>query len=98
MRFEVETGRVSAAVTRARELLADISSERGQMFQAIEELNGMWAGEAHDVFVAQCAADNESMMALVSELQTIVEKISAARQTYETCESNAVEMVASLQV
>ena len=98
MRFEVETSRVSGAVNRARELLENISAERESMFKAVEGLNGMWAGEAHDAFVAQCGVDNEEMLALVWELQQVVNKISDARQAYETCESSAVEMVAALQV
>ena len=98
MRFEVDTGRVGSTARSAKDLLTEISNERKNMFGAVEALNGMWVGEAHDTFTAQCAADNREMQTLVTELLEIAEKYSSAGKAYENCESSALEMIAALQV
>ena len=41
-----------------QETLNQISQNREKMYQALESLNGMWQGSAHDAFTAQYQSDN----------------------------------------
>ena len=69
MKFEVETGQVSATVSRLQSALDNVSSERERMFQAIEALNGMWVGQAHDAYEAQSNTDNMMVISAIAEIQ-----------------------------
>lgn len=98
MKFEVETERVSMTVTKLQQALDNISRNRAGMFQAIEELNGMWIGQAHDAFLAQAAQDNAEVLSVTAGIQEVIDAVSTARQSYDSCERQAVEMIASLAI
>ena len=98
MKFEVETERVSMTVTKLQQALDNISRNRARMFQAIEDLNGMWIGQAHDAYMAQAVQDNAEVLSVVAGIQEIIDAVSTARQSYDSCEQQAVEMIASLTI
>ena len=98
MRFEVDTNQVGQTVTKMTELIRNIDNEKTQMMGAIETLNGMWVGEAHDIFVAQVQADDAELKQLVVDLTAIAERFDNARKAYDNCESKAMETIASIMV
>ena len=98
MKFEVDTGQVNTAVSRMQELLNEISGERTAMFSAMQSLDGMWVGEAHDAFVTQYSADNEIVLQVINSIQEMIEKFSAARQSYDKCEDEALDIVSAVQI
>lgn len=98
MKFEVETGQVSTTVTKLQQALDNVSRSREKMFQAIEALNGMWSGQAHDVYMTQCALDNAEVLSVVAGIQEVINAVSTACQSYESCEQQAVELIASLNI
>ena len=69
-----------------------------KMYQALESLNGMWQGSAHDAFTAQYQLDNQEMRQLLRELQRVAENISKARVEYDTCEQNVKSEIAAIQI
>lgn len=98
MVFEVDTGRVAEAVTSLQSELDAIKKEKTAMYTALEALDGMWEGAAHDDFAAQYAADNEKLTALCTTVQSIIENISAARSAYDTCEQSVKGEISKVQV
>lgn len=98
MKFEVETGQVSMTVTKLQQALDNVSRKREKMFQAIEALNGMWVGPAHDAYLARCTLDNAEVLSVVAEIQEVINAVSTARQSYDSCEQQAVDMIASIRI
>ncbi len=98
MRFEVDTSQVARTVTKMSDLISDIADEKSRMMGAIEALSGMWAGEAHDIFVAQVGTDNAEMESLIQDLRGIADKFDQARAAYEDCESKAMETIAAISI
>lgn len=98
MKFDVETGQVNTMVQSYQETLNQISQNREKMYQALESLNGMWQGSAHDAFTAQYQSDNQEMQQLIKELQRVAENISKARVEYDTCEQNVKSEIAAIQI
>ena len=98
MRFEVDTTQVGQAVHSMDDLIKQISDQRKKMMTAIDEMNGMWIGSAHDAFLAQFQKDNQSMIELISLLKQMSGKYSEARTAYDTCEASAVNTIAAIQV
>lgn len=98
MKFDVETGQVNTMVQSYQETLNQISQNREKMYQALESLNGMWQGSAHDAFIAQYQSDNQEMQQLIRELQRVAENISKARAEYDTCEQNVKSEIAAIQI
>lgn len=98
MKFDVETGQVNSMVQSFKETLNQVSQNRERMYQALEALNGMWDGPAHDAFTVQYQSDNQEMQQLIKELQTVAENISKARAEYDTCEQNVKSEIAAIQI
>ena len=98
MKFDVETGQVNTMVQSYQETLNQISQNREKMYQALESLNGMQQGSAHDAFTAQYQLDNQEMQQLLRELQRVAENISKARVEYDTCEQNVKSEIAAIQI
>ena len=98
MKFEVETEQVSVTVTKLQQALDGVSRKRESMFQAIEALNGMWIGQAHDAYMTQCTLDNAELLSVVTEIQEVINAVSTARQSYDSCEQQAVELIAAVNV
>lgn len=98
MKFEVDTNQVSRTVTQMTELIQKIADEKTHMMNEINTLNGMWVGEAHDVFVAQAQTDDNQMQEFIQHLYRIAERFDQAKIAYETCERSAVETIAAISI
>ena len=98
MKFEVETGQVQNLTQNFQDALSQISGNKQRMYQALEGLDGMWQGQAHDAFVAQYQKDNQEMETLIQELQQVAENIGTARQEYDNCEQEVKDMISAINV
>ena len=98
MRFEVDTDQLETSVNRMQVLYDKISRERNQMYAALEALDGLWMGEAHDTFVVQYSADNVIVTEVLEGIRDVIAKISNAKREYDTCESEVVDIISSVQV
>ena len=98
MKFEVETGQVNSMVQSFKESLAQISANRQRMYNAMETLDGMWQGQAHDAFAVQYRSDNEEVVALLKDLEQVAENIAKARQDYDTCEQQVKETIDAIEI
>lgn len=98
MKFEVSTDKVAATVKSMQRELAEIEKGYTQMYQALETLDGMWVGEAHDVFRSQWTRDHRQMKNLCQVLQRIVADVSTARKNYDTCEESIQAEITKIQI
>ncbi len=98
MKFEVDTQQVAGTVRELNQTLDTIRQNRITMYRSIEDLNGMWVGDAHDAFAAACADDDAEMQALIKQLEVMFSDISEARQEYDTCEAENQRLAASIQI
>lgn len=98
MKFEVDTTQVAGTKTRLQAALDSVSESRAAMFQAIESLNGMWAGQAHDAYLAQFTIDSEMTAGVIGELQSLINSVDTARRSYDTCEQTVKDLVAAVVI
>ncbi|MCD7887506.1 MAG: WXG100 family type VII secretion target [Clostridiales bacterium] len=98
MTFEVDTSQVATAVKSMQSALDNVTTERKNLFGAIEALDGMWVGEAHDLFVSRCTTDNETMQALCNAIQPIIDDVESAKKSYDVCEESVGDSISSIQV
>lgn len=64
--------------------------------QAIERLNDMWSGEAHDSFNRRFEEDKRVVQEMLNYFQTVQEAMEFAGQEYQACEASVHEAVAGL--
>ncbi len=98
MRFEVDTDQVGLAARSMDDLITRIDAQRKRMMAAIDIMNGMWVGSAHDAFLAQFQKDNLSMIDLIDLLKQMSGKYTGAKNAYESCENSAINTIAAVQV
>ena len=98
MKFDVDTGQVSRTVSELSELLLKIENGRESMYNALEALDVMWAGQAHDAFKVQYVEDDKMMGALLGSIREAINNIDSARQEYVTCEDEVKQMVSSIRI
>lgn len=98
MKFEVDTGQLAATHGSLQSALERVTTGQVRMYQAMETLESMWAGSAHDAFRSQFAADHQQMQELCREVQNVLELLDQARGAYESCDNEVQGWIARLQV
>ncbi len=98
MKFEVDTGQVARTVSQLSSLIIRIDQDKKQMFENVETLDNMWAGEAHDTFKIQYLQDDTLMASLIDILEAVVDDIDQARQEYDKCEGEVRQLAESIRL
>lgn len=98
MKFEVDTNQLSTTVKSLQDALNEISDNRIKMYSAIEALDGMWMGQAHDAFLTQYENDNEMLIALIQDIDTVFENYGIARKNYDDCEESAKDIARQIRI
>lgn len=88
MKFEVETASLNATVKNINSELSEIIDKSNRLYEALEELDSMWVGTAHDTFSAQYKADQQILGETCKKISAVSEGLDAARKTYEQCEQS----------
>lgn len=98
MKFEVDTTQVADTRARLQAALDSVAESRTAMLQAIEALNGMWVGPAHDAYLTQFAADSEMTSGVIGEIQNLINLVDTARRSYDTCEQTVKDLVTAVVI
>lgn len=96
MTFEVETASLDSTVRSMESELSKIATLTTQLYAALEALDGMWVGAAHDTFAAQYAGDQQILENMRRTIDGVIEGMDKARKQYDTCEqsvSNAIKKI-----
>lgn len=87
MTFEVETASLNSTVRKMETELNNVSQVAGRLYAALEALDGMWEGAAHDTFASQYLADQNILSEMYKTVGRVIEGMDSARKTYEQCEA-----------
>lgn len=98
MNIEISTAQLNAGTKRFHDLVDRLDSTRAQVMSCLTELNGMWEGNAHDAFVAQCAVDEEMLEDLITNLNNLVKCLEYAESEYVSCDESVKEKIASIRL
>ena len=96
MTFEVETASLNSTVRSMEAELNKITTLASKLYTALEALDGMWVGAAHDSFAAQYAQDQQILDNMRKTIDGVIEGMDKARKKYDTCEqsvSNAIKKI-----
>lgn len=86
MTFEVETSSLNSTVKSMETELQKISEVSKRLYQALEALDAMWVGAAHDTFSLQYESDQATLRSMIKTISAVIEGLDKARRTYEDCE------------
>lgn len=98
MRFEVDTGRLSGTTNSMKDYLTEIANQQKKMDTAMEQLNGLWHGPSHDLFISEYAKDAQKMNELISALSKVINHFSTANNNYNLCEDKAVNIAKQIRI
>lgn len=98
MRFEVETSSLNTTVQNMESELVNIMKIRGKLYAALEALDGMWVGAAHDTFAAQYLADQKMLNDMGNAISQVIDGMDNARRTYDQCEATVSAEIRKISV
>lgn len=98
MKFEVDTNQLASTVQKMYDTLNDIRMAKTRMYQALESLDGMWEGVAHDTFKAQYISDDQILTNLSNTIESVIESNDAAKTAYETCEQSVLDQINRISI
>lgn len=98
MKFQVDTARLESEVDSMSQDVESLKNHAAAVQRALSELDGMWAGAAHDEFVVQRDNDYRVLTTFLDSLQKGISQMGKARQQYDTCEENVKARIRSIRV
>ena len=98
MNIEISTEQLGNDIARMRDQLNDLTAAKNQMYRCLENLNSMWVGVAHDVFINQSRSDEVVLQSLLSNLQNLVECMQNSQLEYERCREEVNNKIASIRL
>ena len=88
MKFEVDTSSLNNTVQQMQAELTKIEQAGKNLYSALEALEGMWEGTAHDTFAIQYRNDQEMLDKMKKTISNVIKDMGEARMTYEQCEQS----------
>ena len=92
------TSALGADIREIQQAYEAVVKKKDEVKVAVDSLNGMWKGAAHDVFAASFANDYESISNLCKTISEIISCLNFARAEYDKCEQQVRDAVASIQI
>lgn len=98
MNIEISTEHLGQDIGTMQSQLDALNAARQQVFRCVENLNTMWDGAAHSVFVMQTLRDSMKFQQLMNKLQNLVECLEYAQTEYNKCSDSVNEKIASIRL
>ena len=98
MIFEVETASLSSTIRSMETEMQNISKIGKQLYTALEALDGMWEGAAHDTFAAQYLADQQMLSEMCKTIDGIINGLESARKKYDECEQSVANEIKKIAI
>jgi WXG100 family type VII secretion target len=90
---EVLTGRLLEAAKNVEDLVVQYNTSVDKMYQAGDEIDAMWDGEASNKFMATLGGDRERFSALTKMLTSYVDILRQDAQIYAQAEKDAFDVL-----
>ncbi len=94
----VNTDTLRSQVENLRTEIGQAESEMAKMYEAVQELDGMWDGPANEAFKTQFLDDKEFMEELCKTVREIIGSMDNARTEYEVCESAVRQLIDEIRI
>ena len=98
MTFEVETASLASTIKQMDAELDSILTTSKDLYAALEALDGMWVGTAHDTFAAQYHTDQQILNGMIKTIMSVIEGMDDARAEYEQCEKSVETEIRKIAV
>lgn len=98
MNFEVETASLASTIRRMEAELENIDAISQKLYAALEALDSMWMGAAHDTFADQYRMDQEYLTEMKMLIMSLIEGLDDARMEYEQCEQSVETEIRKIAV
>lgn len=92
------TSALGADIKEIQQAYESVVKNKDEVKAAVDALNGMWRGAAHDVFAASFANDYETISNLCQTINQIISCLNFARAEYDKCEQQVRDAVASIHI
>jgi len=96
--IEIDTEQLERDRTALEEGLGQMRQILKNVYEQMEELDGMWDGPANEVFQQQFASDRQEFEAACQEVQGLIDSFAHAKEEYEKCEEQVNAAVAAIRI
>ncbi len=98
MDIEVNTAAIKADSKRMVQEVKNLRESMSSMNDAVNDLSGMWAGNANAAFRTQFASDYDNMCDMCSIVDHIIECMNFAALQYGQCDDEIRSIVSALRI
>lgn len=98
MIIEISTDQLAGDISAMQSRVEALENAKTQVFQCLDNLNGMWIGAAHEAFVQQTEVDSYELIALIQNLKHLISCMEYAKQEYNECHGSVNDMIAALHI
>lgn len=96
--IQINTGSLGNTINEMNRHIEELKGYMNQVYQEIQELDGMWDGEANLAFNHQFMTDHQAFLEMCDDLKAYTESLECAKNEYNKCENNVAEIVRSLRI
>lgn len=94
----VNTDTLRNDITSMKEALSRIETQYKKMYEKIRELDSMWEGKTHDMFMTQVQKDNTDMEEMCNTISQLLECYTFADNEYVRCESQVSSIINAIRL
>ena len=98
MIIEISTDQLAGDISAMQSRVEALENAKTQVYQCLDNLNGMWIGPAHEAFVQQTEVDSQELIALIQNIQNLISCMEYAKREYDECQGSVNDMIAAFYI
>lgn len=95
--ISVDTDRLKNDINATRSNMSLVAELISEVYDDVQQLNGMWQGKAHDGFVKAFEKDFNSTKLIIKEIDKIISDVDAKNNELIKCEDMVIGIASALK-
>lgn len=96
--FEVDTNLLNRDISELEQLIKELRSRLSEMESSVQAVSSTWEGPSKVAFTEQVTKDSEFFSNYLNEVTTFLDKMQTASKEYDSCESEVLDVIQSIQI
>lgn len=96
--LKVDTGKLGSDAATMAKYIKNLTAQKDKIHQLVEQLNGMWEGEAHDTYVSSINKEVKNLEKAITDVDKIHTFETTSVTTYDKCETQVNKLIEGITI